>query len=99
MVLNPMIKVLLTSKRFSVLVLCKRRQQILLFIRLQFKLVLLKSSYLLHFKICKILHFRYDVHEKRIGQIAKEMGFDHVSLSSDVMPMVRIVPRGYTGTS
>ena len=40
---------------------------------------------------------RYDVHEKRVGEVAKEMGFSHVSLSSDVMPMVRIVPRGYTG--
>ncbi len=26
------------------------------------------------------------------------MGFEQVSLSSDVMPMIRIVPRGYTGT-
>ena len=26
------------------------------------------------------------------------MGFNHVSLSSLVMPMVRIVPRGFTGT-
>jgi len=40
--------------------------------------------------------FSYNAHEKRIGEIAKEMGFTHVSLSSEVMPMVRIVPRGYT---
>jgi len=31
-----------------------------------------------------------------VGEIAKGLGFQHVSLSSDVMPMVRIVPRGFT---
>ena len=45
--------------------------------------------------ICHI--FRYDVHEREVGEIALEMGFDQVSLSSIIMPMVRIVPRGYTG--
>ena len=29
--------------------------------------------------------------------MASEMGFTHVSLSSSVMPMIRVVPRGYTG--
>ena len=41
---------------------------------------------------------RYPDHEQSVGKIAKEMGFNHVSLSSLVMPMVRIVPRGFTGT-
>eukprot|EP00794_Sanderia_malayensis_P019028 gene19028-20941_t len=40
--------------------------------------------------------FSHNAHEKEVGRIAKEMGFEHVSLSSDVMPMIRIVPRGYT---
>ena len=40
---------------------------------------------------------RYPDHELSIGKIAKEMGFNNVSLSSLVMPMVRIVPRGFTG--
>lgn len=35
-------------------------------------------------------------HEVRVKEIATEMGFAHVSLSSSVMPMVRIVPRGHT---
>ena len=35
-------------------------------------------------------------HEERVGEIALEIGFTHVSLSSRVMPMVKIVPRGYT---
>ena len=36
-------------------------------------------------------------HEEALCELAKEMGFLHVSLSSQVMPMVRMVPRGYTG--
>eukprot|EP00088_Acartia_fossae_P069611 TRINITY_DN9141_c0_g1_i1.p1 TRINITY_DN9141_c0_g1~~TRINITY_DN9141_c0_g1_i1.p1 ORF type:complete len:1151 (+),score=248.77 TRINITY_DN9141_c0_g1_i1:82-3453(+) len=35
-------------------------------------------------------------HEKMVGSMALDMGFEHVSLSSDIMPMVRIVPRGFT---
>ncbi|WAR11990.1 OPLA-like protein [Mya arenaria] len=31
--------------------------------------------------------YTYDGHEKQVGQIAREMGFTQVSLSSDVMPM------------
>ena len=44
-----------------------------------------------------IIISRYDAHEKAVGQMAMEMGFHQVSLSSSVMPMIRIVPRGYTG--
>ena len=36
-------------------------------------------------------------HEKEVGKLARELGFTHVSLSHEAMPMVRIVPRGYTG--
>ena len=35
-------------------------------------------------------------HEERVGDIARDIGFEHVSLSSKVMQMSRIVPRGYT---
>jgi 5-oxoprolinase (ATP-hydrolysing) len=38
----------------------------------------------------------FDGHEKQVADIAKAMGFHHVSLSSEIMPMVKIVPRGYT---
>ncbi|XP_064641075.1 5-oxoprolinase-like [Lineus longissimus] len=41
----------------------------------------------------------YDDHEKQVGTIAEQMGFSHVSLSSQIMPMVRIVPRGYTASA
>ena len=46
-----------------------------------------------------LLHsYIYPYHEQRIGTIAQEMGFKHISLSSSVMPMVKIVERGYTAS-
>lgn len=35
-------------------------------------------------------------HELRIGEIAKELGFSHITLSHQAMPMCRLVARGYT---
>ncbi|GAQ91252.1 oxoprolinase [Klebsormidium nitens] len=40
--------------------------------------------------------YTFPEHEQIIGDLAKEMGFKQVSLSSDLVPMVRIVPRGHT---
>lgn len=39
---------------------------------------------------------RWPGHEQQVGVLARELGFRQVSLSSEVMPMVRVVPRGYT---
>ena len=41
--------------------------------------------------------YLYPDHEWGVAAVAMEMGFKQVSLSSDVMSMVRIVPRGFTG--
>lgn len=38
----------------------------------------------------------YTDDELRIGKIAESIGFEHVSLSHQLMPMVKIVPRGFT---
>ena len=43
--------------------------------------------------------YTYRRHEQLVQQIAAERFpglFDHISLSSEVMPMVRVVPRGCT---
>lgn len=40
--------------------------------------------------------FIYPNHEKEAGDIAKKFGFDYVSLSHQVMPMIKVVPRGFT---
>jgi hypothetical protein len=39
---------------------------------------------------------RYPNHELRLKDLALELGFSHVSMSSEVMPMIRAVPRGFT---
>ncbi|KAL4856136.1 5-oxoprolinase [Chlorella vulgaris] len=38
-------------------------------------------------------------HEQEVGQLALKMGFQQVSLSSVVMPMVKMVPRGFTAAA
>ncbi|XP_071530389.1 5-oxoprolinase isoform X1 [Panulirus ornatus] len=43
--------------------------------------------------------FMYKDHEEKVGAIAQELGFSHVSLSSHVIPMVKAVPRGFTACS
>ncbi|OQR76402.1 5-oxoprolinase-like [Tropilaelaps mercedesae] len=40
--------------------------------------------------------FTFPEHEQRTKQLAEELGFTHVSISSEVMPMIRAVPRGFT---
>uniref|UniRef100_A0AAR2JUP6 5-oxoprolinase, ATP-hydrolysing n=1 Tax=Pygocentrus nattereri TaxID=42514 RepID=A0AAR2JUP6_PYGNA len=39
---------------------------------------------------------QWPAHEKAVGSLARKLGFTQVSLSSEVMPMIRAVPRGYT---
>lgn len=43
-----------------------------------------------------VIHLRYGEHEIRVGELAKLVGFTQVSLSHEIMPMARIVPRGFT---
>ncbi len=40
--------------------------------------------------------WREGAHEKIVGEIAREVGFAQVSLSHEVTPLIRIVPRGDT---
>lgn len=42
--------------------------------------------------------YTFHDHEKIVGAIAKEIGFTNISLSHEVMPMVKLVPRGDTTT-
>jgi len=41
----------------------------------------------------------YPEHEKIVGEIAKEVGIKQISLSHQVMQMVKIVPRGFTASA
>ncbi|MFC4724474.1 hydantoinase B/oxoprolinase family protein [Glycocaulis abyssi] len=36
------------------------------------------------------------MHEARVTELAREAGFDHISLSSEVSPLVRLIPRAST---
>lgn len=47
-------------------------------------------------KAVPVCFFSWSDHEKAVGSLARSLGFTQVSLSSEVMPMVRAVPRGYT---
>lgn len=38
-------------------------------------------------------------HEEIVGRVARKMNFAHVSLSSSVMKMVKMVPRGFTAAA
>ncbi|CAK9830305.1 OPLAH [Anthophora retusa] len=40
--------------------------------------------------------YTYSEHEVRVGELARLAGFSQVSLSHEVMPMARIIPRGFT---
>ena len=43
--------------------------------------------------ICCMHSYTYANHELMIGEIAKEIGFEQISLSSQVMPMIKLVSR------
>ncbi|KAG0152176.1 hypothetical protein CROQUDRAFT_650251 [Cronartium quercuum f. sp. fusiforme G11] len=43
--------------------------------------------------------YTYPEHEERIGAIARSLGFSHISLSSSLMPMIKLVPRGTSSTA
>jgi len=43
--------------------------------------------------------FTFPDHELAIGRLAKEVGFQHISLSSQLLPMIRMVPRGVSTTA
>jgi len=43
--------------------------------------------------------YMFPDHEEMVGAIAAELGFEQVSLSGRVMPMVKMVPRGFTAAA
>ncbi len=40
--------------------------------------------------------YRYHRHEERVGEIAAELGFEQVSISHEVSPLMKLVARGDT---
>ncbi|MBY0550409.1 MAG: hydantoinase B/oxoprolinase family protein [Candidatus Obscuribacterales bacterium] len=59
----------------------------------------LQEAFSLGFRSCAILlmhGYRYDAHEKILEKIAQEIGFEHVSCSHIVSPLIKFVGRGDT---
>jgi 5-oxoprolinase (ATP-hydrolysing) len=44
--------------------------------------------------ICLMHSYTFNEHEKQVGELCRSLGFSHVTLSSDIMPMIKFVPRG-----
>jgi 5-oxoprolinase (ATP-hydrolysing) len=40
--------------------------------------------------------YRYQAHERRIGEIARDIGFEQISLSHEASPLIKLVSRGDT---
>jgi 5-oxoprolinase (ATP-hydrolysing) len=43
--------------------------------------------------VCLMHGYTFPHHEALVGRLAKEIGFQHVSLSHELMPMIKLVPR------
>lgn len=43
--------------------------------------------------VCLVHGYTFPDHEALIGRVAKDIGFQHVSLSHELMPMIKLVPR------
>ncbi|CAI5448411.1 unnamed protein product [Caenorhabditis angaria] len=60
------------------------------------KLLILKAAGIRSVAVLFLHSFIYPNHELQAGKIAQSLGFHHVSLSHQVMPMIKAVPRGFT---
>ncbi|KAK7055126.1 Hydantoinase/oxoprolinase-domain-containing protein [Favolaschia claudopus] len=43
--------------------------------------------------------YTYPAHERLVGEIAREVGFTHISESAQLLPMIKMVPRGVSSTA
>ena len=64
--------------------------------KLEKDLKVLKAKGIDSLAVALMHSYTFRDHEEKVEAIAKQIGFKHVSLSSKIMPMVRLVPRGFT---
>ncbi|RUP51273.1 hypothetical protein BC936DRAFT_149081 [Jimgerdemannia flammicorona] len=62
-------------------------------------LILLHDEGYRSISICLMHSYTYPEHEQQLGALAASVGFTHVSLSSNITPMIKIVPRGTSATA
>ena len=43
--------------------------------------------------------YTFPEHELLVGKVASDLGFEHISLSSQLLPMIKMVPRGASATA
>ncbi|KAK0638822.1 Hydantoinase B/oxoprolinase-domain-containing protein [Cercophora newfieldiana] len=43
--------------------------------------------------VCLMHGYTFPDHEKMVGEVAREIGFEHISLSHELMPMIKLVSR------
>ncbi|HEY2413069.1 MAG TPA: hydantoinase B/oxoprolinase family protein [Pirellulaceae bacterium] len=60
------------------------------------ELVRLKQSGIESLAICLLNSYANPLHEQMVEQIARDVGFEEISVSSCVSPLMKIVPRGDT---
>jgi 5-oxoprolinase (ATP-hydrolysing) len=58
------------------------------------KLLELKRMGISSIAICLCHSWTFSRHELEIGKLCADMGFDNVTLSSKIMPMIKLIPRG-----
>lgn len=49
--------------------------------------------------ICLTHSFTFPDHELQVADIAKEIGYEYISLSSQLLPMIKMVSRGQSSTA
>ncbi|MDB5388003.1 MAG: hypothetical protein JWM11_3649, partial [Planctomycetaceae bacterium] len=60
------------------------------------QLATLKSSGVVSVAICLLHAFANSEHERQVADLAREAGFTEISVSSQLAPLIKIVPRGDT---
>ncbi len=60
------------------------------------RLAALRASGIESLAVCLLHSYRNPLHERRVGQLAAELGFAHVSLSHQVSPLPKLIYRGDT---
>ena len=65
-------------------------------LKIRDSLVELKSKGINSIAICLLHGYRYPQHEKVVGDVARSLGFSNVHLSSEVAPLIKMLPRAET---
>ena len=53
----------------------------------------LRSNGFQSIAVCLVHGYTFPDHEAIVGKVARELGFKHISLSHELMPMIKLVPR------